>query len=34
METDLSIRSAGARAPAMALVERNFVRLAWLASRR
>ncbi|KAA8609371.1 DNA polymerase III subunit delta [Salipiger aestuarii] len=33
MDTDLSIRSAGQRAPAMALVERGFVRLAWLANR-
>ncbi|MDO6587300.1 DNA polymerase III subunit delta [Salipiger sp. 1_MG-2023] len=34
MDTDLSLRSAGQRAPAMALVERGFVRLAWLANRR
>ncbi|MBN9888828.1 DNA polymerase III subunit delta [Salipiger abyssi] len=34
MDTDLSIRSAGQRAPAMALVERGFVRLAWLRNRR
>ncbi|MCA0964507.1 DNA polymerase III subunit delta [Salipiger bermudensis] len=34
MDTDLSIRSAGQRAPAMALVERGFVRLAWLSNRR
>ena len=30
LDTDLSIRSAGQKAPAMALVERGFVRLAWL----
>ncbi|GGA97282.1 DNA polymerase III subunit delta [Allosediminivita pacifica] len=34
METDLRLRSAGQRAPAMALVERCFVRLAHLAQRR
>ncbi|EPX79593.1 DNA polymerase III subunit delta [Salipiger mucosus] len=34
MDTDLSIRSAGQRAPAMALVERAFVRLAWVHNRR
>jgi len=34
MDTDLTLRSAGQRAPAMALVERSFVRLAWLGSRR
>ncbi|WGW04991.1 DNA polymerase III subunit delta [Tropicibacter oceani] len=33
METDLTLRSAGQRAPAMALVERAFVRLAFLARR-
>lgn len=33
MDTDLSLRSAGQRAPAMALVERAFVRLAFLAQR-
>ena len=33
MDTDLSLRSAGQRAPAMALVERAFVRIAWLARR-
>ncbi len=31
MDTDLSLRSAGQRAPAMALVERAFVRLAYIA---
>ncbi|MCC1491432.1 DNA polymerase III subunit delta [Cognatishimia sp. F0-27] len=31
METDLALRSAGQRAPAMALVERAFVRLAYMA---
>ena len=34
MDTDLPLRSAGQRAPAMALVERGFVRLAWLYNRR
>ena len=34
MDTDLTLRSAGQRAPAMALVERGFVRLAWLYNRR
>lgn len=34
METDLSIRSAGQRAPAMALVERGFVRLAYMRNMR
>ncbi|MCT4559207.1 MAG: DNA polymerase III subunit delta [Pelagimonas sp.] len=33
METDLKLRSAGQKAPAMALVERAFVRLAYLARR-
>ncbi|WP_425098123.1 DNA polymerase III subunit delta [Tropicibacter sp. S64] len=33
METDLTIRSAGQKAPAMALVERAFVRLAYMATR-
>ncbi|MDA7425165.1 DNA polymerase III subunit delta [Thalassococcus lentus] len=33
METDLTLRSAGQRAPAMALVERAFVRLAYMARR-
>jgi DNA polymerase-3 subunit delta len=33
MDTDLTLRSAGQRAPAMALVERAFVRLAYLAPR-
>lgn len=33
METDLTLRSAGQRAPARALVERAFVRLAYLARR-
>jgi DNA polymerase-3 subunit delta len=32
-DTDLSLRSAGATAPAMALVERAFIRLAILAQR-
>ena len=32
-DTDLSLRSAGATAPAMALVERAFIRLAMLAQR-
>ena len=34
MDADLTLRSAGQRAPAMALVERSFVRLAWLQGRR
>lgn len=33
MDTDLTLRSAGQKAPAMALVERSFVRLASLARR-
>ncbi|MFW2541186.1 DNA polymerase III subunit delta [Primorskyibacter sp. 2E107] len=33
MDTDLALRSAGQKAPAMALVERAFVRLAFLARR-
>ncbi|MFZ7092338.1 DNA polymerase III subunit delta [Primorskyibacter sp. 2E233] len=33
METDLTLRSAGQKAPALALVERAFVRLAYLARR-
>jgi DNA polymerase-3 subunit delta len=33
MDTDLALRSAGQKAPAMALVERTFVRLASLARR-
>jgi DNA polymerase-3 subunit delta len=33
METDLTLRSAGQKAPAEALVERAFVRLAYLARR-
>ncbi|SMX40359.1 DNA polymerase III subunit delta [Maliponia aquimaris] len=33
MDTDLTLRSAGQKAPAMALVERAFVRLAWMARR-
>lgn len=33
MDTDLTLRSAGQTAPAMALVERAFVRLAYLARR-
>ncbi|WP_136440006.1 DNA polymerase III subunit delta [Pacificoceanicola onchidii] len=33
METDLTLRSAGQKAPAMALVERAFVRLAYMARR-
>lgn len=33
MDTDLTLRSAGQRAPAMALVERAFVRLAYMAPR-
>lgn len=34
MDTDLTLRSAGQKAPATALVERAFVRLAYMASRR
>ncbi|WP_425071149.1 DNA polymerase III subunit delta [Sagittula sp. S175] len=34
MDTDLTLRSAGQKAPALALVERAFVRLAHLAGRR
>ncbi|MBS0125512.1 DNA polymerase III subunit delta [Thetidibacter halocola] len=34
MDTDLALRSAGQKAPAMALVERAFVRLAVLATRQ
>jgi DNA polymerase-3 subunit delta len=34
MDTDLTLRSAGQRAPAMALVERAFVRLAYMANAR
>ncbi|MFW2589294.1 DNA polymerase III subunit delta [Sagittula sp. SSi028] len=34
MDTDLTLRSAGQKAPAMALVERAFVRLAYMAGRR
>jgi DNA polymerase-3 subunit delta len=33
MDTDLTLRSAGQKAPALALVERAFVRLAYLARR-
>lgn len=33
MDTDLTLRSAGQKAPQMALVERAFVRLAWMARR-
>ncbi|KUF11076.1 DNA polymerase III subunit delta [Pseudoponticoccus marisrubri] len=33
MDTDLALRSAGQRAPALALVERAFVRLAYMARR-
>ncbi|CUH78284.1 DNA polymerase III subunit delta [Tropicibacter naphthalenivorans] len=33
METDLTLRSAGQKAPALALVERAFVRLAYMARR-
>ena len=34
LQTDLTLRSAGQRAPAMALVERAFVRLAYMANAR
>jgi len=34
MDTDLTLRSAGQKAPAMALVERAFVRLAYMANAR
>ena len=34
METDLALRSAGQKAPAMALVERAFVRLAYMGNAR
>ena len=33
MDTDLTLRSAGQKAPQMALVERAFVRLAYLGRR-
>ncbi|MBT6343846.1 MAG: DNA polymerase III subunit delta, partial [Tateyamaria sp.] len=32
-DTDLQLRSAGQKAPTLALVERAFIRLAMLASR-